>query len=148
MDYTEVLNWAIENSHFSDSAIHGVNHWLTVKSNGLMLARHYKNIDETVVSLFGLLHDIGRRDEGRDPGHGLRAAKKIIDIQHTLLSSLTSYQFDLLYTAIAGHDTNQKTKNITVGACWDADRLDLPRVGVKPISHYLYTQHAKSFTRF
>jgi hypothetical protein len=33
--------------------------------------------------------------------------------------------------------------DITVQTCWDADRLDLPRVGIQPLPQFLCTEAAK-----
>jgi uncharacterized protein len=48
----------------------------------------------------------------------------------------------LLWQAIRSHDKAQLTDDPTVGACWDADRLDLPRVGTKVDPAFLSTDEA------
>ena len=55
------------------TSIHGPAHWARVRENGLRLATE-TGADRTVVELFALLHDSQRRSDGRDPGHGRRAA--------------------------------------------------------------------------
>jgi len=37
----------------------------------------------------------------------------------------------------------QRAVNATVATCWDADRLDLGRVGIKPDARYLFSDEAK-----
>jgi uncharacterized protein len=49
----------------------------------------------------------------------------------------------LLCHACKLHSDGFITADLTVQACWDADRLDLGRVGVKPDPRYLCTSYAK-----
>ncbi|WP_199186981.1 hypothetical protein [Blastopirellula marina] len=49
----------------------------------------------------------------------------------------------MLYQACAGHTTGLTHDDITVRTCWDADRLDLGRVGVTPHPSRLCTDFAK-----
>jgi len=37
----------------------------------------------------------------------------------------------------------QRAVNATVATCWDADRLDLGRVDIKPDTRYLFSDEAK-----
>ena len=56
---------------------------------------------------------------------------------------ITADQFALLSTACEHHDRGRGTDDATVGACWDADRLDLGRVGILPKRKELSTAQAK-----
>src|SRR6202035_2028278 len=49
----------------------------------------------------------------------------------------------LLHRACAGHTHERTHADITVQTCWDADRLDLGRVGIKPHPSRLCTEMAK-----
>ncbi len=49
--------------------------------------------------------------------------------------------------ALVRHDMGETSSQVTVGTCWDADRLDLPRVGVEPESKYFSTQAGKQRVR-
>ena len=119
---------------------HGPDHWLKVAQNGVMLARK-EGVDTLFCELFGLLHDCQRLDDYGDKGHGARAAQYARSIKH--LTPLSSAEFkDLLY-ALKWHDDRTYTKNIQIGCCWDADRLELPRVGVVTDPRYLNTDTAK-----
>ena len=40
--------------------------------------------------------------------------------------------------------TGTKTDDLTIATCWDADRLDLLRVGVMPDPRYLVTEAARN----
>ena len=42
------------------------------------------------------------------------------------------------------HSDGYTDADITVQVCWDADRLDLGRVGIKPAPHRLCTASAKA----
>ena len=45
---------------------------------------------------------------------------------------LSDTSFSLLVTACEGHTHEQHHDDVTVQACWDADRLNLGRVGILP----------------
>jgi uncharacterized protein len=53
-------------------------------------------------------------------------------------------QFSKLKFAIEHHNNGLVSEDPTIGVCWDADRLDLPRVGIKPVADMLSTPHARS----
>jgi uncharacterized protein len=121
---------------------HGVYHWARVWENGLRLAAVTKaNIE--VVTLFALLHDSRRVKECEDPGHGRRGAELAAALRGTLFQ-LGDDDFELLYTACAYHTDGMIEGEVTVQTCWDADRLDLARVGVTPAPRYLCTAYAKT----
>ena len=50
---------------------------------------------------------------------------------------------DLLYLAIRDHTAGYVHQDTTVSVCWDADRLELPRVGIPTNPDYLGTQAAR-----
>jgi uncharacterized protein len=113
---------------FSDC--HGYEHWERVVQNGLTMAR-CNGADQLVVSLFAWLHDSRRENDDHDPKHGARAASMAIDLQGKVYD-LSTEQMDSLVWALVAHDNGKVSRDITVGTCWDADRLDLPRVGIIP----------------
>jgi uncharacterized protein len=49
----------------------------------------------------------------------------------------------LLVAAIEGHTHRRCHDDLTVLTCWDADRLDLARVGTVPVSERMNTLEAK-----
>ena len=51
--------------------------------------------------------------------------------------------FDLLEAACTGHSDGHTVGDIRVLTCWDADRLDLGRVGIKSLASRLCTSAAK-----
>jgi uncharacterized protein len=122
--------------------IHGGAHWERVRENGLKLAA-LNGADTDVVELFAWFHDARRLDDGFDPQHGDRAA----ELARTLCGvefELPPAALDLLRTACRLHSEGLTIGNITVLTCWDADRLDLGRIGVKPAAKRLCTRAAKS----
>lgn len=132
----KVKQWA--ESHWTLGALHGVSHWERVERNGLMLAS--QGCDLTVIRLFAYLHDSCRENDGYDEQHGPRAAKMIVGLRNTLLNGLTDHQFELLQTACYLHTTTHRTGDPTIDACFDADRLDLGRVGIKPDPEKMATE--------
>ena len=121
--------------------IHGVSHWQRVRQNGLRLAK-ISGADAAVVECFAFLHDIKRLNDGRDPQHGQRAADFARTIRTTLIH-LGDVQFDLLLYACAEHTRGLTHTDITIGTCWDADRLDLARVDIIPDPKRLCTEAAR-----
>ncbi len=126
------LNW---------HGIHGVAHWERVRENGLRLAAAC-GADPVVVELFAFLHDIKRQNDGYDPGHGQRAALWARRIR-SHLPELDDHAFEQLTYACAHHTAGLTEAEVTVQACWDADRLDLGRVDITPDPRRLCTPAAR-----
>jgi uncharacterized protein len=124
---------------------HGPKHWVRVERNGIYIAEKV-GADKTVISLFAVFHDCMRRNDGWDPGHGLRGAEFAKSIRNEL-DFLTDEQFDKLYYACQWHTEKKHTDDLTVGTCWDADRLDLRRVWKRPKSRLLNTKPAKEIAQ-
>ena len=59
------------------------------------------------------------------------------------LLHLGDEEFTLLYEAIRDHEHGRTRGDVTVLTCWDADRLDLGRVGRRPLPEYLGTEFAR-----
>ena len=109
---------------------HGVPHWARVLENGLRLAKDTGGNIE-VVQLFAIFHDARRVNEGIDEGHGQRGAELAAAFRGEWFK-LADGDFDLLYAACADHTEGGTDGDITIQTCWDADRLDLGRVGICP----------------
>lgn len=109
---------------------HGMPHWERVERNGLLLAT--EEVNTTVVRLFAYLHDKWRIDNWEDLEHGKRASENILKLRSTLLSGLKDEEFEQLRKACELHTVCHRTGDITIDTCFDADRLDLPRVGILP----------------
>ena len=122
---------------------HGVSHWERVERNGLLLATD--EVNRTVVRLFAYLHDKWRVDDWEDIEHGKRAAENLPALRSTLLAWLTDEEFDLLCKACELHTVCHCTGNPTIDACFDADRLDLMRVGITPDPERMATERGKFY---
>jgi uncharacterized protein len=136
-----ILHAILEEYELPWDGLHGVAHWARVLENGLRLADE-TGADTEVVQLFAILHDSRRRSEGTDPNHGPRAARFAAEFQGSFFH-LRNPQFRRLRRACAGHTRETTHPDITVQTCWDADRLDLGRVGIRPDPMYLGTASAK-----
>jgi uncharacterized protein len=138
---TLVLKSVLEEYALPWNGIHGVVHWARVLENGLVLAEKTgANIE--VVKLFAVLHDSRRLNDGHDPDHGPRAAQLAHNISGRLID-LPDHEFGLLCRACEGHTHERTHPDITIQTCWDADRLDLGRVGITPHPTRLCTEVAK-----
>lgn len=110
--------------------IHGAPHWSRVRHNGLLLAQH-TGANTRVVEYFAFLHDLGGHNDDYDPEHGNRAAAIAENIAGDLID-VSGSELELLTEACCGHSDGHTIAGITVMTCWDADRLDLGRVGMRP----------------
>jgi len=119
------------------STWHGENHWRGVAAAGARILEAGCRADPAVVFMFALLHDSQRHAEGRDPEHGQRAADLLRGLSD--VHRLGDGQLDVLRRALVDHDRGLTSDDLTVGACWDADRLTLGRVGVTPRAELLST---------
>jgi uncharacterized protein len=140
-DFQQVAQAARERFALNLRGIHGLAHWQRVRENGARIARH-SGANPLIVDLFAFLHDCCREDDGSDSEHGERAAEFAASLRGTLLH-LGDAEFDLLYEAIRDHTLGRTRGDVTVVTCWDADRLDLGRVWMRPNPRYLCTEFAK-----
>ena len=92
---------------------------------------------------FCLLYDTQRRNEDRDPEYGSTNAEYAQAIRWTLFE-LNEEEMELFDEALRYHSDGYVEADITIQVCWDADRLDLGRVGIRPSYHKLCTATAKS----
>ncbi len=121
--------------------IHGWPHWVRVRENGERLAV-VTGADLDVLQAFALVHDIARRNDAHDPGHGARAAALLDTLPDGLLR-LDGFQLEQLTFACAHHTEGLLEADVTIQTCWDADRLDLGRVGIEPDPALLCTEAAR-----
>ena len=139
VDVERVKQWAA--GRWRLGTLHGISHWERVERNGMDLAT--PGCDLTVIRLFAYLHDSCRENDDRDEGHGARAAEKIEDLRRTLLKGLRDDQFLLLQQACRQHATVLRTGDPTIDTCFDADRLDLGRVGIIPLPEKMATEKGR-----
>lgn len=141
VDIPPILQAILEDYALPWHGDHGVAHWARVLQNGLRVAGEMgANVE--VVTLFAVLHDSRRVNEWDDPGHGPRAAEFAATLRGRLFE-LPEHEFRLLHRACSGHTHERTHPDVTIQCCWDADRLDLGRVGITPHPKYLSTPFAK-----
>ena len=127
------------------NSLHGISHWDRVRKIGSHLAKK-TDADLRVITLFAALHDSCRGNEGADPEHGSRAVEYVLGLYNEgLLPVDNAKQLSQLMYACEHHNKKGAQSNdITIQTCWDADRLDLYRVGQVPDPAFLYTETGKS----
>jgi len=121
--------------------VHGEGHWGRVRDNGLRLAE-CTGADTRVVEMFAYLHDVKRETNGFDREHGPRAAALVAALDAALIPVAVPAREQLIY-ACRWHTAGLTEGDITVQTCWDADRLDLGRVGIRPNPRLLCTAAAR-----
>jgi len=147
MDYFLTLDEAwhfVVSRHTRDPlGIHGPRHWAVVERNALYLAEA-EGANPILVSLFALFHDSRRINDNHDPEHGIRGGLYARELRENLRGLLPGEaDFSRLVEACNGHTDITHHKDKTIATCWDADRLDLGRVGIAPHPDYLNTETAK-----
>jgi len=126
-------------------SIHGPDHWARVERNGLYVAKK-TGADKTIVRLFAVFHDCMRWNDSVDPGHGRRGAEYAAQIRKELIN-IPSSDFDKLYYTCEWHTDKRTTNDITVAACWDADRLDIGRVGYILDDYFMNSKPAQKIAK-
>jgi uncharacterized protein len=141
VEWHPIVHEVIDGFKLDINDIHGIHHWSRVLVNGMRLAKK-TGANHKVLIAFALLHDCQRENDGRDPEHGLRGAQhgKLIRAQ---MPSMSDVEFDLFFDAAERHTQGRVDADITVQTCWDADRLDLFRVGIYPDPLRLCTEAAR-----
>jgi uncharacterized protein len=139
---TKLLEYVRKEFRLDWEGIHGAPHWARVRYNGLTLAA-LTGANARVVEYFAFIHDMGRENDNHDPEHGCRAALIAQKIAGDLID-VTESELLLLSEACSGHSDGHLVSDVTVMTCWDADRLDLGRVGIKPDPNRLCNTLARS----
>ncbi len=137
-----LLALILEDYSLDPLGYHGVCHWARVLENGLRLAP-LTGADPHVVALFAVFHDSRRMNEHRDDGHGTRGGALAQRFADDGLIDISSDQLKCLVQACELHTGGRPPADITQLTCWDSDRLDLPRVGVRINPKYLCTDAAR-----
>lgn len=134
--------WSTVATTAPEGSIHGPTHWRRVSRLGLRIAG-LEGGELVVVAVFAACHDVARIHDGVDFEHGPNAVERIRrELADDL--DLSRAQLDLLFRAIERHTEGEVTDDPTVGACWDADRLDLVRIGFDIDPDRLSTATARS----
>jgi uncharacterized protein len=144
---TTLVAGALPRAWGRDSPWHGEAHWRCVTATGLALGATVDGTDCVVVFCFGLLHDTRRENETYDPGHGPRAEAFATELRAEGLLDLDDSRFESLGEALRLHSDGQVSADPTIGVCWDADRLHLPRVAIEPDPTLFSTEAAHGAAR-
>ena len=141
------------------SQIHGPAHWSRVRRFGSVLAEAEALPDaaRACVEIFAWVHDLARRHDGGGNEHAIEGAAYIDQVVPAIFGPLPREQMETIRVAILYHSDGMTAREAseadvfpdvtwqpelvvaTVGCCWDADRLDLPRVGIIPEARFMST---------
>jgi uncharacterized protein len=148
MDFDFDRLWQVVASQFHSphSSLHGPAHWRRVERNGLLLATR-TGADVAVVRLFALFHDSRRENDGTDQGHGARGAEYAVSLRGKEYE-LSDDQLEILRFACIWHTDGEHHADPTIGTCWDADRLDLGRVGIIPEAKFMSTAFGREIANY
>ncbi|MCW8131607.1 MAG: HD domain-containing protein [Planctomycetota bacterium] len=143
-DFDHLLQMLSGQFLLARDSMHGPRHWRRVERFGLYLLEQRKAPpdDLDLVRLFALFHDCCRENESWDPDHGARGARMAETLRGKHFD-LPDERFERLQYACTHHTSGWVSSDPVVGACWDADRLDLMRFNVMPNRKLLSTAAAK-----
>lgn len=128
------------------SRVHGLDHWFRVWQNAQLLIESEPGVDLEIVALFALFHDSMRVNDHDDPNHGLHGYKLWERFYHHRDHGrlLSQRQREVFFEACVDHNIGATSTDPTIAVCWDADRLDIHRVGIWPDAKYMSTSAASS----
>lgn len=135
-----LLETVLSRSSNVASRVHGMDHWRRVTVTGIKLANETLAADAEVVAAFGILHDSLRLADRGDRAHGLRAALLAFELRDDGVIHFDDGQMHRLGYALQHHNCARVSTDPTIGCAWDADRLDLTRVGIRPRFDLLSTE--------
>ena len=141
MDCELLFELAKKQYHLDPESVHGPAHWRRVEKVGLFMAKR-TGAHPIIVRLFAMFHDCCRLSDDTDAGHGFRGGQFAQQLRGKAID-IPDDQFALLYEACVGHADGRISNDPTIGTCWDADRLDLGRVGIIPEPTLMSTAFGK-----
>ena len=139
----ELIKMVVSQFRLPISGVHGPSHWMRVRKNGLMLAEK-TGANTNVIELFALFHDSCRVTDDRDNEHGYRGGELAQRFFNAGALACDEAELAVLKEACRGHTGGVSPQNPTIATCWDADRLDLPRVFVSVNPLLMCTEFGKN----
>ena len=136
-----LLRLVMDRHRLGLDGIHGITHWARVLENARRLAP-LTDAELPVLELFAIFHDACRHSDGYDPDHGPRAAELVRSLRSAI--PLEEEPFGRLVEACECHTRGPRREaHATVLSCLDADRLDIPRVGMRTRPDLLFSEAAR-----
>jgi len=128
-DWERLLTEARDGAVLAHEPMHGERHWRAVAWAGLRISELRPDLSRIILVAFGLLHDCRRETDDWDPDHGARAAR--VALRSRPLKRLAGVEGrELVAEACRLHERGPITPaSAQIGACWDADRVNLVRLG-------------------
>lgn len=121
--------------------IHGLDHLRNVGYlSGKFAAELGISLETAIIG--GFLHDCARSDDSDDAFH---AEKSALLARKLIKKNYSNIDEELVYKTILFHSGGKTTDNHIQGCVWDADRLDLIRLGIQPKKELLSTEPGKRF---
>jgi len=141
------------------SRLHGPAHWARVRRFGALLAEK-EGLPEDAracVEVFAWVHDLARENDGGGNKHAIDGASYVDVVVPAVFGGIRRDQLEAVRVAVRYHSDGMVADEAsatglfeglegprdlvvrTIGCCWDADRLDLPRVGIQPAPELMST---------
>lgn len=145
LDWQGIWEHVVREFQCDRDSIHGPSHWRRVERNARLIATQSGAVVE-VVRLFAVFHDSRREHDGWEDTHGARGAAYAASLRGVMFD-VSDAHFELLHYACTWHTHGQLSDDPTIGTCWDADRLDLTRVGRHPAASYMSTKFGQEIAK-
>lgn len=130
-DWGRLLDEARAGAPLAHDPMHGELHWRAVARAGLRIRDLAPRLDPRVMIAFGMLHDCRRETDDWDPEHGERAAL-VASRSCPLKRLLGAEGRAVVAEACRLHERGMSRPDAPeLGACWDADRVNLVRLGFR-----------------
>jgi hypothetical protein len=124
---------------------HGRDHVLSVIEYAKTIANKECREEFNDVIVGAALHDVGRTSSSSDNDHARRGSRIASNIIKKYWPALARKR---IMEAITDHAQGMVTKDLLIGAIWDADRLDIVRCNYQKIkTTLLSTKTAKKIAR-
>lgn len=139
VDFEQVRNIAFKHMKLK-KGLHGFGHIERVVEYAKLIAKKEcpGKYEDIIVGAY--LHDVGRIDDSENNEHALKSA----EIAEFLISRHWPWlDKKKIVEAIKYHADGDVTDDHVIGAIWDADRLDLDRIGKVIDCNLLSTKTAK-----
>jgi uncharacterized protein len=144
--WEDLLAQVLQGATHINSPIHGELHWRAVAEAGMSIAATGGGCPRVALA-FGMIHDCKRLNDDWDPEHGERASGWASGSK-TLRNLLGKEGQEAVARACLDHEKGKITEDPVIGSCWDADRINLWRVGITPNRSFFSVLKGEEFAQF
>jgi uncharacterized protein len=146
VDFHDLWQLVAGQFHSPGYSVHGPDHWRRVERNGSCLQPAPEPISRSFVYSLSFTTVAAVNDGGiKVTVHvGAEYAATLRGVAY----ELSDDRFEILHYACVWHTDGDHHADPTIATCWDADRLDLGRVGIIPSPEFMSTDFGREIAAF